>query len=260
MIGLGIDLSLSPKRGGGAAAFTPASLSPTAWYDPSDLATVWQDSARTTPASVNGVVGAIDDKSGNGKHLLQATTAAKPVLRQSGALYWLEFDGVDDFMETAIEPFGTSISEASVMIAHREISRVAGGLITLAEGGLAFPEVWRTLAPFSDGTIYFDVGGGSPPNRITAAAPAVGTDIVFLFESSVINSRQLFTIDGAGGASDATGHTIDATGLTMRLARSSTNYQNTQFSGAVIKTGSVLTTPQRASLLTWLAAKQGRVL
>lgn len=84
----------------GAGRFSPLSLfaggQVGAWYDPSDLATMWQDSAKTTPAVVDSPVGALDDKSGNGNHLTQVTAAARPVLRQSGSLYYLDFDGVDD--------------------------------------------------------------------------------------------------------------------------------------------------------------------
>lgn len=53
------------------------------------------DSA-TTAAAVNSPVGWINDKSGNGHHLQAPTTGARPILRQSGSLYYLEFDGTDD--------------------------------------------------------------------------------------------------------------------------------------------------------------------
>ena len=56
-----------------------------AWYDPSDSSTVWQDAAGTTPAGVGDPVGRIDDKSGNGNHATQTTSAARPILQQSGA-------------------------------------------------------------------------------------------------------------------------------------------------------------------------------
>lgn len=69
-----------------------------AWYDPSDLTSMWQDSAGTVAAAVNSPVGKINDKSGNAKHLSQATSAARPMLRQAGATYYLEFDGVDDVL------------------------------------------------------------------------------------------------------------------------------------------------------------------
>lgn len=67
----------------GDIEFTPIALflggSDGGWYDPSDISTLWQDSARTTPVTASGQpVGAMDDKSGNGRHLLQATAAARP--------------------------------------------------------------------------------------------------------------------------------------------------------------------------------------
>lgn len=51
------------------------------WLDPSDMATMFQDSAGTTPVTaVEQPVGLILDKSGRGNHATQATTAQKPVL------------------------------------------------------------------------------------------------------------------------------------------------------------------------------------
>ena len=54
---------------------------PGAWYDPSDMSTLWQDSAGTTPVTaVEQPVGRLLDKSGRGNHALQATTTKRPVL------------------------------------------------------------------------------------------------------------------------------------------------------------------------------------
>lgn len=55
---------------------------PGVWYDPSDLSTLFQDSAGTTPVTaVEQPVGLMLDKSGNGNHASQATTTARPILR-----------------------------------------------------------------------------------------------------------------------------------------------------------------------------------
>ena len=51
------------------------------WYDPSDRATLFQDSAGTTPVTaVEQPVGLILDKSGRGNHAFQSTSASRPVL------------------------------------------------------------------------------------------------------------------------------------------------------------------------------------
>jgi hypothetical protein len=69
----------------GVGGFNPASLfaaNEPGWvYDNDDLTGFYLDSAMTTPATVNGLVGAQRDKSGRGNHRTQATTANKPVLR-----------------------------------------------------------------------------------------------------------------------------------------------------------------------------------
>lgn len=101
----GPTVTLSSPHHGGWAAFSPNALFAASeeggWYDPSDLSTVWQDSARTTPGAVDSPVGALDDKSGNGNHLTQGTAGSRPILRQSGSLFYLERDGTDDWLESA---------------------------------------------------------------------------------------------------------------------------------------------------------------
>lgn len=70
------------------------------WYDPSDLSTLFQDSAGTTPVTADGQpVGKMLDKSGNNFHMTQATSSKRPTFKDSGGLRWLDFDGVDDYMD-----------------------------------------------------------------------------------------------------------------------------------------------------------------
>lgn len=76
------------------AGFSPASLSPAIWYDASDIATLYQDAAGSTPVSSDGQpIALIRDKSGNGRHLTQATASACPLFRTAAGLRWFEFDG-----------------------------------------------------------------------------------------------------------------------------------------------------------------------
>ena len=87
-----------------AASWSPADLaSLTAWYDPSDLSTMFQDAAGTTPVTAAGQpVGLILDKSGNGHHASQTTSTARPLFQIDGSgKHYLAFDGVDDYLSTA---------------------------------------------------------------------------------------------------------------------------------------------------------------
>lgn len=70
------------------------------WYDIQDISTMFSDSSGTVPAVVNGVVGFILDKSGRGNHASQAGGTNKPILRRTGSLYYLDFDGTDDGLVT----------------------------------------------------------------------------------------------------------------------------------------------------------------
>lgn len=63
--------------------FSPLSLftasEPGFWYDPSDLTTMFQDTAETTPVTTPGqTVARINDKSGRGNNATQATAASRP--------------------------------------------------------------------------------------------------------------------------------------------------------------------------------------
>jgi hypothetical protein len=85
-----------------------------AWYDPSDLTALFQDSAGTTPVTADGdPVGLMLDKSGNGNHASQSVAAARPIYRTDGTLHWLQFDGVDDYLVT---PTFNSVSSATCQV------------------------------------------------------------------------------------------------------------------------------------------------
>jgi hypothetical protein len=84
-------------------SFTPSALfaggALGVWLDPSDMSSMFQDSAATTAAAIDSPVGKILDKSGNGNHAVQTTAGKRPILRFSGGLYYLEFDGTDDCLQ-----------------------------------------------------------------------------------------------------------------------------------------------------------------
>ena len=87
-----------------SAAWTPTDLASLgAWFDPSDLSTMFQDAAGTTPVTAAGQpVGLILDKSGNGHHASQTTSTARPLFQIDGSgNAHLVFDGVDDYLSTA---------------------------------------------------------------------------------------------------------------------------------------------------------------
>lgn len=83
---MGFDLAVLNRlrrMGTVATVFSPVSLfaasEPGVWYDPSDLTTMFQDTAGTTPVTTPGqTVARMNDKSGRGNNATQATTASRP--------------------------------------------------------------------------------------------------------------------------------------------------------------------------------------
>lgn len=99
-----------------------------AWYDPSDISTMFQDSAGTTPVTAAGQpVGLIMDKSGRANHASQPTSASRPVLQTDGTRWWLAFDGVDDFLSTGSINF-TGTDKFTVITGIRKLTDAALGM------------------------------------------------------------------------------------------------------------------------------------
>lgn len=151
-----VTYGLTPRKGGG---FSPLQLfangEPGAWFDPSDLSSMYQGRTGTTAAVVGSPVGQLLDKSGNSNHAIAPSDAARPILRQSGSLYYLEFDGVDD---TLIVSSGALVyGPAEVWAAFR----VTGGNTTY-------------------GPVFRNNGGGGGQNRFALAHDLVDFGATFL--------------------------------------------------------------------------------
>jgi hypothetical protein len=203
--------AINDARFGSNTAFNPDSLFTGgfqgAWYDFSDLSTMFQDSAGTIPVTADGdPVGKILDNSGNGNHATQSTSSARPLYKTSGGLHWLEFDGVDDALVTGSINFtasdkitvftGAEASSSSTKI-FLELSAATGAFpgsfyITDSESvnnlgtyrmyGSIFAGGNLTSAPpsLSVMTFAFDIGGDSVSVRSNGSAAAgnmsVGSD------------------------------------------------------------------------------------
>ena len=164
-----------------ARAWSPADLvSLGAWYDPSDLTTMFQDAAGTTPVTAAGQpVGLILDKSGNGYHASQSTSTARPLFQVDGSGHcYLAFDGVDDYLNTgAIDLTGTShvavftgtyVDSPAVQIlletSDNGYSNVGAFLISVNEGA---SNVGTFTGGGSAGTVNYTVSG-QPAHAVTA--------------------------------------------------------------------------------------------
>jgi len=180
MIGAGIGITTVAVP----SAFSPLKLFSAgeegAWYDPSDLSTMYQDSAATTPVTaVEQPVGYIADKSGNGNHATQATAASRPILREdaSGNRY-LDFDGVDDELFLS---YARSVPQFSMAMA---LTRLGGGSTINLTESFALTAGSGRLTGFandSNGTLsYRDFDSGNITGASVIFNAALTETAVFL--------------------------------------------------------------------------------
>ena len=112
-----------------------------AWFDPSDLSTLFKDSAGTTPVTASGQpVGLMLDKSGRANHAVQATAAARPTHQVTPDRITL--DKVDDRMTVTVPVggfTGTMVLGTDQGTASYGVTIPAGAYDIGGRGGLYFP-------------------------------------------------------------------------------------------------------------------------
>lgn len=128
-IGLGLWLGTRQVGGFNPAAVLFGAGEQGGWYDPSDISTLFQDTAGTVPVTAAGqTVARINDKSGRGNHLTQATAASRPQYQIDAlGLPYLLFDGTDDwFISPTITP---GIDKAQVFAGVRKLVDINTSII-----------------------------------------------------------------------------------------------------------------------------------
>jgi len=143
--------------GGRPSASYPASLfaggEQGAWYDPSDLTTMFQDSAGTTPVTAPAQsVGRILDKSGRGNNATQATSASRPTYginpitgTRNLLTYTEQFDNAawtksnaTITADTAVAPDGTTTADSILDTAVTNIHYCAESMTALSPSGKTY--------------------------------------------------------------------------------------------------------------------------
>lgn len=247
MVGLGFAIGLLPRRRG--SAFDPLTLFAAgeqgAWYDPSDLASMFQDNVGTVPAAVDEPVGRILDKSGRGNHAGQSTSAARPMLRRDGAgRLHLELDGVDDCLKATF-----AIAQPWQRVsAIRQLSWTVNEAVL---GGAAA----------NAGNLY--TAGASPQlavhsglfGPITGAA-SIGTNAVLTERHSGATSQLAVN---AGGHAVASAGTTAPGGITLGAFHNGSGAAHARIYG-VIMVGRQLTEAEIAGARRFLAARAGVAL
>jgi hypothetical protein len=243
-----LSLSLTNNLGltGGASVFSPLSLSPAAWYDPSDLTTLWKDTAGTVPVTADGdIVLRMDDKSGNGRNMTVAVNG--PVYKDQSGLKYLLFDGTNDQLVSAAisvsSPFIRSTGLKQVSWTGSDViwdMRAGGG-----SQGFLLGQFGSTPA-----LQMYDGGFGATTNGAAIGVSAVVRELWTPASGTSI------TINNGTPVTNALNSSGTSNGWTLGTDTNSANASNVQFFGAVFLTG---TTPN-SQVDTYLGAKGGIVI
>lgn len=227
-------------------SWSPTDLAPVAWYDASDPASITQ---------ATGAVSQWNSKVGT-SHMIQATSTKRPVTgtSQINGLNAIAFDGTDDALKTASNPFGASVSNAMFM-AVTNIGTLTNSTMFSLTGGST--NRWQSHSPYGNGTVYFDCGGSAGVNRLTGASGwSAGQNKLLGFYCSTTDNVQQVWADGTSLLSDATGHTVTASSGLALGHDGGTGFDNCTMGEVVILNAAVSST-DRQKLEGYLAHKWG---
>lgn len=187
-----------------AAPFSPLSIPGLLLWLKAD-GVLWQDSARTTPATLDGdPVGGMDDASGNGRHVTQATSTKRPTLRlavQNGRPV-ARFDGVDDNLRAA---FTLNQPHTRFAVLLNRSSQVGNNLLL---DGATNDSAYFYFTAANTATIYAGAG-------VSAAAAGTGWNVwrgTFDGAASKVSVNAGAVTTGNAGAANAGGVSLAARG------------------------------------------------
>jgi hypothetical protein len=239
-------------------SFDPASLfaggQEGAWYDPSDLDTLFQDSAGTTPVTASGQpVGKMLDKSGNGNHATQAIYAKRPIYTEGSGLAWLAFDGVGDAMEAPA--LGVTSSALTMLYSATQ------------SGGSADDVIFGVENTTSNRFQNFTTSSGARVTGVQSSGgstfPAYGNVSTNQIAGAVWNGSavQNYINGAASGANSSLSGSMDLTSGVIYIGKSpsfSVVFSGIFRGGLLINRG--LSAEEVISFSTYLAAKSGVTL
>ncbi len=178
------------------------------WWQPSDLSTLFQGTDELTPVTAAGqAVGRINDKSGNGNHLLQPTGSRRPLLQTDGSLWWLEFDSVANQFLTATFTFAQPITYVFAVQARAWLSAAR-----MIEGSASGSNVGVLQQVASPTIAVFNAGLGAPQADLPLGENHVVTAVLIDFSSAklAIDNGAYAAGDDGSGSNQPAGITVGA--------------------------------------------------
>lgn len=244
--------ALTEPGGGG---FSPVSLFASgeqgAWYDPSDLSSMFQDTAGTIPVTAVGQpVARINDKSGVGLHALQATGANQPTLEQDvNGNYYLDFNGTTDFLAVAFAPTAYPLTMATAVYSN---TTQDGGILSVMQSDSAYKRLITSTTPGA----YAASDRNATPLSATSAAVVANRVLVAEFGVAALS----IYADSVPPVSTANTNAFGApTTLFLGKSRTAGLFFLGRFFGGIVINRS-FSTVERGQVQAYLAGKSGVAL
>lgn len=232
-----------------------SAMSPTAWYDVAP-GRVFTDTSRTTAANVGDAVAAVADRSGNSLHVTQSTSGARPILRQTaGGLYYLEWDGTDDYLSGGSNVASLAITGDLTLATSVRCDSGAFPMFITYQTGAGNLNAYEFRQSTAGGVTQFVHGDASVETLTGPAVPAAGTDF---FASVVRGSSSSMRVNSTSVSVTPTKTPTTDASSEFRLGSrhaSATFYAGRMY-GAMVFNRAV-TTAEHAVIATYLGAKAG---
>ena len=157
-------IGLGSGGGGGPTPVSILGANLKMWIDFSDFATLYQDNAGTTPVTATGQqMGKAIDKSGNGNHIIQPTSAKRGLV---SAAYpgCVTLDGVDDSYYTASTLDLSAVSAVTVYLSFRQQNEIGSQCLLEHSPDYSTNRAFNMFSPISTSpsrTAIGYKGGGS---------------------------------------------------------------------------------------------------
>lgn len=175
------SFAANTQVGGDPDLVAALSLNPVWLYDHKDITSFYRDTAMTVPAVVGDPVRAVRDKSGNGRHRTSPSDAQAGILRQTGDLYYIESDGINDYMVTAAVDL-TGTDAVTLCMGLRKLTDATIGVAFESSTTMSNNGTFAILAPPAAGVAAIRAAsrGTVTADTLTVVAAAPVTNVVTL--------------------------------------------------------------------------------
>lgn len=234
----------------GGGGFSPLSLivagDVATWLD-NDLSSFFSDTARTTPAVADGAIGAWADKSGQGRHYIQATAASQPALKLDGSFYGAEFDGAADLLACATG--GITTGAVTVVAVVKQTSSTGE-----AWGNKSGNSGYRLIMNAAGGDTFSIGNGTNFANAASVGLAASTVGVVAGVYSGTTISAYLNNVAGTGGTA-----TLSAGSAAAAIGRAQ-DFAGSFFAGRIYSLfviNKALTATQLSMLCSYMGRRCG---